>query len=113
MISGINLKQREIFTLNLHPDISDAFLFLKLGCRTSLKKMSIQVFIMQEEGDDLAIGEILRTKQPDIYKKLKKFSNTNKKSKIKKEEYIDFKRLMEDAPVYKRHCGALRQVRYN
>lgn len=65
-----------------------------------------------KEGDVLEIGEIIRIKQPDIYKKLIKVSNTNNKNKVKKEEHIDFKRLMEDAPVYKRHNGALRQVRH-
>jgi hypothetical protein len=59
----------------------------------------------------LEIGEILRNKQPDVYKKLIKFSNTNNKKKVKKDEYVDFKRLMEDAPTYKRHHGAWRQVR--
>ncbi len=60
----------------------------------------------------MAIGEILKTKQPDIYMKLMKISKIENKSKAKKEERIDFKRLMEDAPVYKRHCGAWRQVRH-
>jgi hypothetical protein len=59
----------------------------------------------------LEIGEILKFKQPDIYKKLIIFSNTNIQKKVKKEEYVDFKRLMEDAPTYKRHNGAWRQVR--
>ena len=52
----------------------------------------------------MTIGEILKNKQPDVYKKLIKFS-------IEKEEKVDFKRMMEDAPVYKRHHGAWRQVR--
>lgn len=60
----------------------------------------------------MEIGEILRFKQPDVYKKLIKLSNTNIQKKVKKEEYVDFKRLMEDAPVYKRHHGAWRQVRH-
>jgi hypothetical protein len=58
------------------------------------------------------IGEILRINQPDVYKKLIKFRNTNIQKKVKKEEHIDFKRLMEDAPTYKRHHGAWRQVRH-
>jgi len=57
----------------------------------------------------LSIGEIIRKQQPNVYKKLIGLSKC--KSKVKKEEKIDFKRLMEDAPVYKRHNGAIRQVR--
>jgi hypothetical protein len=53
----------------------------------------------------LAIGEIIKNKQPDIYYKLIKLSKT-------KQDNVDYKKLMEDAPVYKRHGGALRQVRY-
>jgi hypothetical protein len=53
----------------------------------------------------LAIGEIIKNKQPDIYYKLINLSKPKK-------DCIDFKRLMEDAPVYKRHGGALRQVRH-
>lgn len=60
----------------------------------------------------MTIGEILKFKQPDVYKKLIKLSNNNIQKKAKKEEYVDFKRLMEDAPVFKRHRGALRQVRH-
>lgn len=60
----------------------------------------------------MEIGKIVRIKQPYVYKRLIRFSNTNNKSKVKKEEHINFKRLMEDAPVYKRHNGALRQVRH-
>lgn len=56
----------------------------------------------------MTIGEIIKKNQPDVYKKLMRFSNTKKL----KEEKIDFKRLMEDAPVYKRHNGAWRQVRH-
>jgi hypothetical protein len=52
----------------------------------------------------LAIGEIVRYKQPDIFNKLIKISKN-------KTDNINFKKLMEDAPVYKRHRGALRQVR--
>jgi len=58
----------------------------------------------------LSIGDIIRKKQPDVYKKLISLSKS-KSNKVKKEEKIDFKRLMEDAPVYKRHNGAIRQVR--
>jgi len=53
----------------------------------------------------LAIGDIIKNKQPEVYYKLIKFSKN-------KAENIDYKRLMEDAPVYKRHSGALRQVRH-
>ena len=71
--------------------------------------MNYQVlFIVQQKGqsgeETMTIGEILKNKQPDVYKKLIKFS-------IEKEEKVDFKRMMEDAPVYKRHHGAWRQVR--
>jgi len=59
----------------------------------------------------LSIGEIIRKQQPDVYKKLIGLSKCKSK-KVKIEEKIDFKRLMEDAPVYKRHNGAWRQVRY-
>lgn len=52
----------------------------------------------------MEIGEIIRIKQPDVYKKLMRLKKA-------KEEKIDYKRLMEDAPVYKRHNGAWRQVR--
>ena len=66
------------------------------------------LFIVQQKGqsgeETMTIGEILKNKQPDVYKKLIKFS-------IEKEEKVDFKRMMEDAPVYKRHHGAWRQVR--
>jgi len=53
----------------------------------------------------LAIGEIIKKKQPEVYYKLIKFSKS-------KTDNVDYKRLMEDAPVYKRHSGALRQVRH-
>ncbi|GEM_PF-2330595 len=52
----------------------------------------------------MTIGEIIKKNQPDVYKKLMKLKKV-------KEERIDYKRLMEDAPVYKRHNGAWRQVR--
>ena len=58
------------------------------------------------EGDGLSIGEVIKKQQPDVYQELIRLS----KRKVKKEK-IDFKRLMEDAPVYKRHNGAWRQVR--
>lgn len=64
-----------------------------------------------ERGENLAIGDILKTKQPDVYRKLIKISRINNEGRGKNEEHIDFKRLMEDAPVYKRHRGAWRQVR--
>ena len=57
-----------------------------------------------KEGDSLAIGDIIKNKQTDIYYKLIKLSKTEK-------DNTDYKRLMEDAPVYKRHRGVLRQVR--
>ena len=57
-----------------------------------------------KEGDVLKTGDIVRKKQPEVYKKLMKRS---------KKENVNFKQLMEDAPVYKRHHGALRQVRYD
>lgn len=53
----------------------------------------------------MTIGEIIKKNQPDIYIKLMKFC------KKEKEEKIDYKRMMEDAPVYKRHNGAWRQVK--
>jgi hypothetical protein len=58
----------------------------------------------------MTIGEILKIKQSDVYSKLIKFSKINIKTKVK-EEHNDYKRLMEEAPVYKRHNGAWRQVR--
>lgn len=75
-------------------------------------KLAVRVGNYKKEGDVLEIGEIIRINQPDVYKRLIKFSNNNNKSKVKKEGHIDFKRLMEDAPVYKRHNRALRQVRH-
>ncbi len=51
----------------------------------------------------MTIGEKIKRNQPDVYKKLMKMT---------KKERIDYKKMMEDAPVYKRHNGALRQVRY-
>jgi hypothetical protein len=79
----------------------DAFLieFMILGA-ASLKKCTRENW---KEGDVLKIGDIVRKKQPDVYKKLMKM--------CQKKENIDFKKLMEDAPVYKRHHGAWRQVR--
>jgi hypothetical protein len=52
----------------------------------------------------LTIGEIIKNKQPIIYYKLINFSKSNK-------DNTNYKKLMEDAPVFKRHHGALRQVR--
>lgn len=57
----------------------------------------------------MSIGEIVKKQQPDVYQELIRLCKC--KSKVKKEEKIDFKRLMEDDPVYKRHNGAVRQVR--
>lgn len=70
-----------------------------------VNRIGLWVWNNLKEGDSLAIGEIIKNKQPDIYYKLIKLSKPKK-------EYIDFKRLMEEAPVYKRHGGALRQVRH-
>jgi hypothetical protein len=53
----------------------------------------------------LAIWEIIKIKQPEVYNKLIKLSKTN-------DDNVNYKKLMEDAPVYKRHRGALRQVRH-
>lgn len=54
----------------------------------------------------MTIGEKIKRNQPDVYKKLIKIT------KNAKEERINYRKMMEDAPVYKRHNGALRQVRY-
>lgn len=54
----------------------------------------------------MTIVEIIKKKQPDVYKQLMRFCR-----KVK-EEKVDYKKLMEDSPVYKRHNGAWRQVRY-
>lgn len=56
-------------------------------------------------GEVMTIGEKIKRNQPDVYKKLIKVA------KNAKEERVDYKKMMEDAPVYKRHCGAWRQVR--
>ncbi len=53
-------------------------------------------------GDVLTIGEILKNKQPNVYYVLIFLS---------KDFNINYKKLMEDAPVYIRYNGALRQVR--
>lgn len=73
------------------------------NCHNSLAVLSPLSMKLLKEGDVLKIGEIIKKKQPDVYKKLMKMSKRN--------ENIDFKKLMEDAPVYKRHHGAWRQVR--
>jgi hypothetical protein len=72
-----------------------------LICKTTFKK----------EGDDLTIGEIIQKQQPDVYKQLIKLTKFSKEKKVY-EEKVDFKRLMEDAPTYKRHHGSWRQVRH-
>lgn len=66
--------------------------------------------IKMKEGDDLTIGEIIQKQQPDVYKQLIRIIKFSKARKVT-EEKVDFKRLMEDAPTYKRHHGSWRQVR--
>ena len=63
--------------------------------------------ILKKEGDVLKIGDIIRKNQPEVYKKLIELSRK------KHEEKIDFKKMMEDAPVYKRHHGSWKQVRFD
>ncbi|KLU74261.1 MULTISPECIES: hypothetical protein [Clostridium] len=59
----------------------------------------------------MKIGKILKTQQPDVYKRLKKQHKTNKAKKNQNSltfnDYIDLMR--HDS--YKRHNGAIRQVR--
>ncbi|MBP1926861.1 hypothetical protein J2Z76_002731 [Sedimentibacter acidaminivorans] len=62
----------------------------------------------------MSIGEIVKAKQPSIYNKLKNISKSNNKinrNDNKNQDNINYKRLMESASVYKRHKGAIRQVR--
>ena len=54
-------------------------------------------------GEVMTIGDIIKLKQPKIYIIFVNFIA---------EEKINYKNLMEDAPVYKRHNGAWKQVRY-
>lgn len=58
---------------------------------------------ISKRGGNLTIGELIKNKQPNVYFKLIKFSKSNKDN--------NYKKLMEDASVFKRHRGALRQVR--
>lgn len=69
--------------------------------------MRISIYY-SKEGDVLKIGDIVRKKQPDVYRELMKIANNKGKNT---EAYVDYKKMMEDAPVYKRHNGAWRQVR--
>lgn len=57
----------------------------------------------------MKIGEILRAKQPDVYRQL----NSRKKERRSKDS-LSFnycKELMEEGHVYKRHKRAVRQVK--
>ena len=55
----------------------------------------------------MKIGDIIRKNQPEVYKKLIELGRE------KYEEKFDYKRLMEDAPAYKRHHGSWKQVRFD
>lgn len=63
----------------------------------------------------MKIGTYLRTKQPDILDKLYKanFNKQDKKNRNKNDHlsFKDLKNMMEEGPAYKRHGGALRQVK--
>lgn len=60
----------------------------------------------------MSIGKIIRTKQPDVYRKLVKFIN---KEKVHKRDenlgFEDFEKMMRH-DSHKRVGGAVRQVRH-
>lgn len=59
----------------------------------------------------MTVENIVRSNQPDVYNQLKKKTYHRHKKKRPKKENIDFKKLMEDAPVYRKCHGSFRQVR--
>jgi hypothetical protein len=60
------------------------------------------------------IGQIIREKQPEVYKKInKRCCNLKKERKPEHLSFNFYKSLMEEGPVYRRKKGgAYRQVRY-
>ncbi len=63
----------------------------------------------------MSIGNIIRIKQPDVYKHLIKMANKNKPNNIKKQSddltFDDFEKMMRH-DSYKKIRGSTRQVRH-
>lgn len=63
----------------------------------------------------MSIGNIIKIKQPDVYKQLLKMTNKNKPNKIKRTDddlsFDDFARMMHH-DSYKKVRGSIRQVRH-
>ncbi len=64
----------------------------------------------------MSIGNMIRAKQPDIYKQLIKMANKNRPNEIKKQSdedltFDDFERMMRH-DSYKKIRGSTRQVRH-
>lgn len=63
----------------------------------------------------MSIGNIIRIKQPDVYKYLIKMANKNKPNNIKKQSddltFDDFEKMMRH-DSYKKIRGSTRQVRH-
>ncbi len=63
----------------------------------------------------MSIGNIIKIKQPDVYKQLLKMTKKNKSNKIKRADddlsFDDFARMMRH-DSYKKVRGNIRQVRH-
>lgn len=59
----------------------------------------------------MKVESILKSNYPDTFEQLKKRNKHRQKKKRPKKENVDFEKLMQEAPVYKKSHGAFRQVR--
>lgn len=60
----------------------------------------------------MRISQILKEKQPKEYEKLNKYRNRSKRGSNKNNlSFNDYKQIMEEAHIYKRRRGVLRQIK--